>query len=321
MKRNLQYTDPSYTDPSYRPLTYRYNGFLDIFLDEIYNIAVLGDIYNITDVNTVIKFHKYINFNKNYVDLVSCLGKVDTLDLLMRKFGSQLKYTENALDRASEYGQINVLNWWVKSNLPLKYTSNALIRASSNGYINVLNWWRESNLPLKYDKVIIFENACNNCSLDVLDWWYKSGLKNQSESEYSDSEIIINRVCGYSNYFDKGKILDLLEWWKNTVYPLQYSEYTLDNVKRIDVLEWWVKSNLPLKYTGRLLTNVSERQDIDMLEWWKNSGLPLKYNVHIINNMIFRFDMLKWWKNSGLPFNEYICVKKVNGKWALEDWH
>ncbi len=56
-----------------------------------------------------------------------------------------------AIDGASRAGQVESLDWWLKSGLPFEYTEAALEHASAKNQPAVLEWWREqrSRLPLK----------------------------------------------------------------------------------------------------------------------------------------------------------------------------
>ncbi len=65
-----------------------------------------------------------------------------------------------------------MLDWWLSSGLELRYTEDAMDSASENEYIQVLNWWLTSGIPdLKYRPELI-----KNYSQDVQKWWHTSGL-------------------------------------------------------------------------------------------------------------------------------------------------
>jgi hypothetical protein len=96
--------------------------------------------------------------------------------------------------------------------------------------------------------------------------------------------------------------IDILEWWKKSKLPLEYSNDTLDfasHKKHFDILNWWLNSGLELKYTKWALDLASKNDDIDILNWWLNSGLPLKYTKIIPRK--YSKDVYDWWVNSGLP--------------------
>jgi hypothetical protein len=80
------------------------------------------------------------------------------------------------VDLASQYGHVNVLDWWrTKSELELKYSDYAMVWASSNGPAAILDWWAKSGLELRYSRLAI-EKAKANGHVAVLEWWAKSGL-------------------------------------------------------------------------------------------------------------------------------------------------
>ncbi len=52
--------------------------------------------------------------------------------------GLELKYTEDAINLASNYSYIETLDWWLHSGLELQYTEIAMDWASRDGNIEVL---------------------------------------------------------------------------------------------------------------------------------------------------------------------------------------
>ncbi|AGC02134.1 hypothetical protein H012_gp321 [Acanthamoeba polyphaga moumouvirus] len=84
------------------------------------------------------------------------------------------------MDFANYYGSDSeILDWWLNSGLELKYTEKAMNLASQKGYINKLNWWLKSGLELKYTKEA-FNFDCNERDKQiVIDWWNSSGLRNK----------------------------------------------------------------------------------------------------------------------------------------------
>ncbi|KAJ3359345.1 hypothetical protein GGF32_009468 [Allomyces javanicus] len=60
-------------------------------------------------------------------------------------------HSPEAMDCASLYGHVAVLDWWLReSGVETLYTAAALDFASRQVLTNVLEWWKRSGLPLKY---------------------------------------------------------------------------------------------------------------------------------------------------------------------------
>jgi len=66
-----------------------------------------------------------------------------------------LKYTEDAINLASEIGNVEALQWWFDSGLDSKYDSRALDRACEFGQLEVLDAWKHSGLELNYTSAAI----------------------------------------------------------------------------------------------------------------------------------------------------------------------
>jgi hypothetical protein len=111
-----------------------------------------------------------------------------------------------SVDWASEYGHVEVLEWWKNSGLKLLYSEYAIHMASARGHINVLEWWKHSGLQLKYNSSALYEilecdyYGCYEVKKKLLDWWVNSGL----EVKY-DEEVLL-MLC-YGGFFD---IIDIL---------------------------------------------------------------------------------------------------------------
>jgi ankyrin repeat protein len=141
--------------------------------------------------NKILDCASYYNY-MNILDGFSNLGLISLLES---------KYTDYALNWASQEGHINVLEWWKKSNLKLKYTDHALDWASLHGHINVLEWWKKSNLKLKYTSRAL-NWASESGHINVLEWWKNSGLK----LKYDSCMVIENKT-------PHGHIIGRSKWW------------------------------------------------------------------------------------------------------------
>lgn len=198
------------------------------------NKIILGKKYSLFDPETYKKFGWKMEDNHHLVDNASATGNIDFLNYWI-KTGLNLKYSVEALVRASENGHVNVLNWWLASKLEMRYTENAMDWASMNGHIDVLIWWLKSGLPLKYSECSM-DWASERGNTEVLIWWKNSGLT----LKYS----------GNSMYWASGNgHVNVLEWWYQ-FFPKKLQcnmEYLLaGNSYQGTVVRWWARFGITL---------------------------------------------------------------------------
>jgi len=279
----------------------------NLILKKYRNIFILDKLivsdnkYCMYDPNVVMKFN--LNITQHYVMSAIYYGCVDFLEwlknsgLLPSKFLS-ITYVRgyNMFEIASEYNQVNVLEWCKKSDIPRNYTEYALYCASLNGNLDVLTWWKNSGLPLKYDSQTI-DHISSNIMIRK-NKFFKTWLPSSIYIDYYD-EIVKNlnsfRVSGSGLEYQRTRV----ESFNNNI--------------RIDVLNWWLNSNLPLKYTENTLDLASFWGYINVLQWWVDSGLQLKYSKYFITNRLritTNKDLFRWWIHSGiLPYKSIMYIK------------
>lgn len=194
----------------------------------------------------------------------------------------QKVYDAQAMDGASRQGFIEVLQWWLDSDLPLYYTDRALENASSRGLVEVLEWWRTNSqklngtqreLPLKVGKSIWLAAQCGRAQ--VIAWWERSGIA------YSHEE----RVATVAS---QGGHVEVLDLW----YSLKGSKMIFDNQVLVGptkhghaaVLEWWKEAsrkwNLRVEYKTCDIEEAMEDAvggggEGEVREWWARNGLNL----------------------------------------------
>lgn len=149
--------------------------------------------------------------------------------------GLEFRYTSEAMDYASKYGHINVLEWFKNSGMKMKYTHDSMNFASENGQIIVLNWWKqhamESEEKLKYDNHAI-DFASMNGHIDILEWWKKFYQEQKIEPEYTSWAI---------DYAVRYKHLNVLQWWKESGLNIKYTYHAIKNAEEygyIFIIDW-----------------------------------------------------------------------------------
>lgn len=152
-------------------------------------------------------------------------GNVKALERL--KLSGDIWYSENAMVWASEFGHIEVLDWWfTESGLRLMYTNRAFSNASFNGHFAVLDWWfaksKISDLSFEcpYD---VIDSASERGQIKVLDWWLKSGLSLKYTS-WAVEWACINRN------------IDVIIWWMNSGLPIKYNDHVICELLRCNYL-------------------------------------------------------------------------------------
>ena len=127
---------------------------LKLFTD----LSILDKKSYILIVNTSI--YKELNILKNHntkmgeYDIINKYCKFGLINILKKLKKNNKCFISNAvIDLASEYGHINMLEWFKNSGLEFEYTENAIDHASANGHIDILKWFKKSGLEFKYTKV------------------------------------------------------------------------------------------------------------------------------------------------------------------------
>ncbi|KAI8802695.1 hypothetical protein BJ742DRAFT_832345 [Cladochytrium replicatum] len=226
------------------------------------------------------------------MDRASELGLIDALD--RHKSLPNPTYSYRAINYASAWNRIDVLEWWLKSGLPLKY-ERAMDEASMRGHISVLEWWNTSGImavennhsPPEHVRVLM---ANVQSAVRDVPWYF------ESTSAYT--EVAMNRASMDGS-------VAVLDWWRHSGLALRYNHWAMDGASKnghTEVLEWWKNSGLHLDYTTDAVDMASQFGHVVVLEWWKNSGLEMRYtNAAMARARSFwRLDTVSWWEKSGL---------------------
>ena len=195
------------------------------------------------------------------------------------------EYGPEALDGASRAGFVEVLDWWLRSELKLWYTEKALESASAKGHIEVLDWWKsatesrrgtgiEKEVPLKVGKSIL--TAAQAGRADSIAWWEASGIPYGHEAD-------VARLASTHGH------VSVLELW----YSLKGSKMIFDNQVLIGptknghaaVLQWWKdvvrkSEGIVVEYKTCDIEEAMEDAvggggEGEVREWWSRNGLNL----------------------------------------------
>jgi Flavoprotein len=192
---------------------------------------------------------------------------------------STKEHSADAMDGASRAGHINILDWWLSSELPLRYTERALESASAEGRVDVLEWWKNASLstssspdpiPLKVGKSVLL--AAQSGKTESLAWWDASGIP------YTHAESVARIASTYGH-------IHVLQLW----YRLKGAKMIFDNQVLVgatrsghdDVLEWWRTSGLRVEFKTCDIEEALEDADPSsgaeqrVRQWWARNGLNL----------------------------------------------
>ncbi|KAJ3168598.1 hypothetical protein HDU88_001490 [Geranomyces variabilis] len=191
---------------------------------------------------------------RDIMDMPSMCGDTSTLEWL-KTSGWAIGWTSAAMDCSKS---INAVKWWINSGLEIKYTEKLLDRASQSGNIEMLETWRTCGLTPRYSTEAM---DCPKNS-QVLEWW-KSSAHEKSGWELRYTELSMDLFSGlylFSNFNvneeRKERSLDVLSWWRASGLLLKYSAAAIhpsmaENIARWGkeslIARWWQESLLPSK--------------------------------------------------------------------------
>jgi len=310
------------------------------------NKIILGNRYSLLDPETYNIFGLDIERNSPVVDIASKYGSILLLEWYKKnKSTTKLKHTSMSMDDASGKGHVDVLQWWLDSELKLKFTNDALINAAEKGRIDVLNWWKKyfpefvkkfmkeyNSSPDDYD---ILKKISQKGFLDVLNWLKveKFQLKSAGDfmtvtaAEYNqiklldwlkENLLLPNKFTYAINMAIRSGHVEVLEWFKK-LGPIKYSSGLIDIAcenGHVHVLEWLKNNSNKNPFylcSSEAMDIASKNGHIEVLEWLKNnsgeiSGSKLKYTDAAMT-LATDIKVLDWWLNSGL---ECKCESKSN---------
>ncbi len=110
-------------------------------------------------------------------------GDVELLDLFLEAFRPVWpKFSVSIIASACEFGEIGVLEWWLRRGLERKYDATAMHGACLYGRIDVLDWWQKSGLEMKHDERkrvsqgFLADGPRRDCAEEMKTWWKDRGV-------------------------------------------------------------------------------------------------------------------------------------------------
>lgn len=252
---------------------------------------------------------KYKCCDDSLVHTACQFGHIHILQYLKDK-GMLNIYSHMALDVASEFGHVDVLNfWWLKTDgLPMKYSNLAVELASNNGHINVLEWWmqftsegKSTTCPLRCDFVAVFENASKNNQIEVLKWWALKGCAMDLQKQTSQSIPVISRLehapnkANDTENSDKDNYISKLDWNSTSVldstngkFLFTFNEDAIDQASihgHVEVLKWWKHQKDKFDWPFLFSSQAFATDSIEVLNWWMHTS-GIDYESLIIDGVI-----------------------------------
>ncbi|ORZ36341.1 hypothetical protein BCR44DRAFT_1432506 [Catenaria anguillulae PL171] len=243
-------------------------------------------------------------------DSASAQGNVAVMDWLLRS-DLPVSYTSNAMDFASQQGAVASLEWWRTSGLPLKYTEAALDQAPN---AQVLEWWLNSGLELKYTiKALHFAR-----NLKVFDWWKTRHNERGLELKYTSD--LLDRASAEEDFV-------ILNWWHESGLKMKAKRalITAFAASKHQVVQWWM-TNADAELLNELAveTWAESFRDARHLHWCEHSRLPVPNDPRIIDEC-GNAESLRWWAErfDKLPFTyteRALAKASESGRVDLLDW-
>lgn len=188
------------------------------------------------------------------------------------------------------------------------------------GYVHVLDYLAHQDLRQ-------LRQECRQLLPVVASAWGRTSVlewaKNSLLGLRPDSKTTAEAIDEASRH---GQV-EVLDFWRNSGLPLNYSEAALDSAtikRQLGSLEWWKNSGLPLKI-GYVLDFASMEGSTVCLDWWASSGLPVRYSKAALYSLSKNGNvkLLDWWKQSrfNLVYDKEVLINATRyGQTRVLDW-
>lgn len=144
---------------------------------------------NILDICTL---HKNVQFSPNAMDIASEHGQIGVLQWFLdnRRNRRKLTYSPQSIEKSLLAGRFDVFDWWIQHDLTYKCTPYWIESALKKGYFDAASRWIAcSKLPKPKYNVDILHFAAVNARMDILNWYSDSDLELEI---YSDTPCSCN---------------------------------------------------------------------------------------------------------------------------------
>ncbi len=167
------------------------------------NMIILGNKYELCNLETIEKFN--LKINNNMFEMIFKNKKFDILDWC--KINSNIRYTPDNITRFMTNGDIDLLQWFKDNEYDMSYIS--LDGVFMNDRNDVLEWMKNNKQKIIYYWI---DDALEYNKTNVLDWLKKNDY--EIKNKYSGNAIDKALVNGYMN---------VLDWLKNNNYQITYT--------------------------------------------------------------------------------------------------
>ncbi|ORZ30388.1 hypothetical protein BCR44DRAFT_42908, partial [Catenaria anguillulae PL171] len=225
---------------------------------------------------------------------------------------------EAGLDRPAQLGDLQVLDWWMRSGLirdPVRDLRRVPMAASAAGQVKVLDWWvaqtKDGVGPNRDEMACILVESSRQGQVDSLVWWLAH------DARLASQDHVLDGACKESIVAAAGSgHLHVVEWWIK-----QLGSMALAVVLEVDdvvvqasanghkhVLDFWWQAANGHRDSERPRSDVvataidlaSGNGCIDVLEWWwhKHMGGDIQFQFHdplAVALQRRNFEVWHWW--------------------------
>lgn len=232
-------------------------------------------------------------------------GYAELLMLLVNIQNDRVKFAQHSLDKACARGFVNILDICT-SHKNVQFSPNAMDIASENGQIGVLQWFldnRRNRRKLAYSPQSI-EKALLSGRFDVFDWWIQHNLTHRCSSYWIESALKKGHFDAASKWIACPKL-------PKPEYNNDILHYAAVNA-RLDILNWFSDNDLKLEIYSDTpcLCNSREVLQHDLLTRCNPDVLAVL--IPRASKVVQRFVKYKDFEQSSFPADKYWSCKNFD---------